>query len=216
MVLLAACVLASSASAQTPVETGRFLLAAEVLDLRVDVDTTVDIMGETRFFSSRHNWYAGGRLIGHNAAKGGRTFYTGSFMGVAWGKSSFLLNWEEPGLQSFEPLEASFTTLAIPIGFDANLDLGGLLTLSPYASANLMWLRMKVEIDDEDFSGSALKLGLGAGLKVALQLGGIRVAAGAGWLHILNDEIDFEIDDSLTFKSRTSGNSPEYFLGVEL
>ena len=36
------------------------------------------------------------------------------------------------------------------------------------------------------------------------------------WLqnHILNEDIDFELDD-LTFNSRTSGSSPEYFLGVE-
>jgi hypothetical protein len=204
------------AAAQTSTQSGSVLLAADVLDLKLDVDTTVDIGGETNFFSSRHNKYAGGRIMVHNTKNAGRAFYTGSFMGFVWGKSSFLLNWEEPDLLSFPPLDSSFFHLAMPIGFDANLDLGGWVTISPYVAMRMIWLNMKVTISDEDFSGSAFKMGADAGVKAAMQLGSLRLAGGAGWARILGEDIDFKMDDSLTFNTQTNGSSIEYFVGVEL
>jgi hypothetical protein len=209
-------ILFCSLSAMAQTTTGGVLLAADVLDLKLDVDTTVDIDGETNFFSSRHNKYAGGRFVVHNTRNADRTFYTGSFMGFVWGKSSFLLNWEEPGLLSFPPWDSSFFHLAMPIGFDVNLDLGDWVTISPYAAMRMIWLRMKVTVSDEDFSGSALKLGADAGVKAALQIGGLRLAGGAGWARILGEDIDFEMYESLTFNTRTNGSSIEYFVGVEL
>ena len=207
-----------TANAQTPEQPGHLLLAADVFDLNLDVATTLDIDGETNFFSSRHNRYAGGRIMIHNKRQGSQpddTFYTGLFIGLMWGKSSFLLNWEEPGLQSFDPLDSTFTTFAFPIGFDFNLRLGGFLTLSPYVSTKFMTIKLNVEILDEDYGDTALKMGFDAGLKVAIKLGGIRLAGGAGLTHIMGEEIEFELDD-LPFKSKTGGSSTEYFLGVEL
>jgi hypothetical protein len=172
-------------------------------------------MGETRFFSSRHRRYVGGRFMAHGARDPEKLVQIGTFGGFAWGRSGFLLNWEEPGLMSFDPLESSISNLAIPIGFDLNLQLGKILLISPYVSARMMWLHMKVSIDDEDYSGNAWKIGFDAGLRAAVSLGSVTVTAGAGRTHILNDEIEFEVDD-LTFDSRTDGPSAEYFLGVEL
>jgi len=192
----------------------RILLAVDVFDLRLDFDTTLDILGETRFFSSRTNKYAGGRFMVHGGGTPEKTFFIGHFMGVVWGRSSFLMNWENPGLQSFEPLDSTLSTFAFPIGLDVNLKVGGFLTISPYASAKMMWLHLKVEIGDEDFSDTPLKLGFDLGCKVSVKLGGVSIAGGAGLTHILNEDIDFELDD-VTFNSRTAGSSPEYFLGVE-
>lgn len=192
----------------------RILVAVDVFDLKLDFDTTLDIAGETRFFSSRHNKYAGGRFMVHGGGSPDGTFFIGHLMGFVWGKSSFLMNWEEPGVQSFEPLDSAVSTFAFPVGLDVNLQLGGVLTISPYASAKMMWLRLKLEIGDEDFSDTALKLGVDAGCKVSINLGSFNIAGGAGLTHIFNEDIDFELDD-LTFNSQTSGSSPEYFLGVE-
>jgi hypothetical protein len=202
-----------AASGQAP--QPRAVLAADVFDLQLEVDTTIDIMGETRFFSSRFQRYVGGRFTAHGALDPAKTFRVGSFGGFVWGKSAFLLNWEEPGLMSFDPLEASIATFSVPIGVELDLRLGDILCISPYASAKLMWLRMKISIDDEDFSGSAWKMGFDAGVRAALSLGSFTLTGGAGLTHILNDEIDFEVDD-LTFNSKTAGSSPEYFLGVQL
>ena len=65
------------------------------------------------------------------------------------------------------------------------------------------------------FNGSAWKIGADVGARAALDLGFMTLTGGAGLTHILGDEIDFEVDD-LTFNSKTSGSTPEYFLGVEL
>lgn len=201
---------------ETSTQIGSTLLAVNVFNLKVDVDTTVDIFGQTHFFSSRHNQYAGGRLTAHGGRQKGKLFSTCGFGGFTWGKSSFLLNWEEQGLEPFEPLEANFWTAATILGMEANLSLGDLLTVSPYVSSRLIWLRLNVAIDDEDFYGNAWKVGLDAGLKVTVNLGKVRLAGGAGLTHILGKDIDFEMDDSLTFNSFTRGSSSEYFLGVEM
>jgi hypothetical protein len=191
------------------------VMAVNVLDLNLDVDTTLDIGGSTRFFSSRHQPYAGGRITAHTVPSAGKFFKLSGFGGLTWGKSAFLLNWEEPGLQSFTPLEGSFWHFAVPLGMDATVQLGNFFRIGPYASAKMMWLRMNVRISDEDFSGSSFKIGFDAGVRAALNLGKLTLTGGVGWNHILNDEIEFDVDD-LTFDSRTSGSSPEYFLGVEL
>ena len=213
--LILVLTLATVSTAHAELEGGRSLFALNVIDLNLDIDTTMDIAGETHFFSSRPNRYLGGRITAHTGGATEKLFSIGPAFGIVWGKSSYLLNWEEPGLRSFPPLEASITTVAMPIGMDFNLRLAGFLTISPYLTTKLMLLRMNLEIDNEDFSGSAFKLGLDAGLKVAVDVGSIRVAAGAGLTHIVNDEIEFEVED-LTFDSKTSGSSPEYFLGVEV
>ncbi len=192
---------------------GEFLAALDVFDLKLDVDTTLNINGETRFFSSRPNRHIGGRLMAHSGRAEGGSFYLGHFLGLMWGKSSFLLNWEEPGLQSFPPLDSSISTLAMPIGMDLNLRIAGFLTISPYASIKAMWLHMDLEINNEDFKGNLLKLGLDAGCKVSLDFGKLQIAAGAGLTYIVNSETEFDIDD-LNFDSEVTGNSPEYFLGV--
>ncbi len=201
--------------AQATEKSSFIVLAADVFELNLDFDTTMDILGETRFFSSRHNKYVGGRFMVHMGAKSEESFYVGTFTGIVWGKSGFLMNWEEPGLQSFEPLESSVSTFAWPFGVDFNLKIGGFLGISPYASAKMMILRLKLEIGDEDFSGSVFKLGFDAGVRVSLDFGSFTVTGGAGLTHILNGEIEFELDD-VEFDSKTSGSSPEYFLGVEL
>lgn len=193
---------------------GNTLLAFDVFELNLDIDTTLNINGDTRFFSSRHRRNVGGRFMGHSRGSEDKTLYFGHFLGLMWGRSNFLLNWEEPGLQSFPPLDSSITTIAIPYGIDLNWRIGSLLVLSPYVSAKAMLLHMQLEISNEDFSGNAFKLGLDAGLKVALNLGKHTIVAGAGMTHILNDEIEFEIED-LEFDSKTSGSSPEFFLGME-
>jgi hypothetical protein len=193
---------------------GRALVAFDVFELNLDVDTTLNINGDTHFFSSRHNRYIGGRLIGHSAGSPDDALYFGKFFGLMWGKSSFLMNWEEPGIQSFPALDTSISTLAMPFGFDLNWRIGNVLIISPYASVKGMWLHLNVDIGGEDFKGNAFKLGLDAGLKVALNIGKYRFAAGGGLTHIVNDEIEFEVDD-LDFDSTTSGASPEYFLGME-
>ena len=193
---------------------GNTLLAFDVFELNLDVDTTLDIGGDTRFFSSRHRRNVGGRIVGHSGGTSDKALYLGQFMGIMWGRSEFLLNWEEPGLQSFPPLDSSISTIAMPVGMDLNWRIGNVLVLSPYVSAKVMWLHMKLEIGSEDFSGNAFKLGLDAGLKVALNLGKYTFAAGAGMTHILNDEIEFEVED-LDFDSKTTGSSPEFFVGME-
>ncbi len=78
-----------------------------------------------------------------------------------------------------------------------------------------MWIRLNIEIGGEDFSGSAFKLGLDAGIKATVKLGSWKIAGGASLTHIVNDEVEFDVDD-LTFDSTTGGSSPQYFLGVEL
>jgi len=203
--------------AQEPIETpGHVIFAANVFELNLDFDTTLDIQGDTRFFSSRHNKYVGGRITAHVGDNTESTFYRTTMAGFVWGKSSFLMNWEEPGLISFDPLESAITTYMMPIGMSLNLNLGGFLRISPYFSAKMMLLHMSLEIGDEDFSDNAFKVGIEAGLRVSLVVGEFGITAGAGLTHILNGEIEFELDDSVTFMSRTSGSSPEYFLGLEL
>ena len=197
-------------------KSGFSVLAADVFELNLDFDTTLDIQGETRFFSSRHNKYVGGRIVGHFADNVNKTFYKTTFFGIVWGKSSFLMNWEEPGLVSFEPLEASVSTISFPLGVDLNLNIGNFLKISPYVSAKMMFLRMNLEIGGDDFDDTVIKLGFDAGARVTLTLGKWALTAGAGLTHILNEEIEFELDDSVTFESHTSGSSPEYFLGLEL
>ncbi len=193
---------------------GNTLIAFDVFELNLDIDTTLDIGGDTRFFSSRHRRNVGARFMGHSRGAEDKTLYFGHFLGLMWGRSNFFLNWEEPGLQSFPPLDSSIATVAIPYGIDLNWRIGSIFVLSPYVSAKVMWLHMKLEISDEDFSGNAFKLGLDAGLKVALNLGELTFVAGASMTHILNDEIEFEIED-LEFDSKTTGSSPEFFLGME-
>ncbi len=194
--------------------TGTLVLAADVFELNLDFDTTIDIFGETRFFSSRHNKYVGGRLMVHMAEDVNKTIYIAPFTGIVWGKSSFLMNWEEPGLLSFDPLESSVSTFSWPVGVDLNFNLGGFLRISPYASAKMMFLRMSMDVSDETYSDTAMKLGFDAGVKVSLGVGNFAITGGAGLTHILNGEIDFDLED-LKFESQTSGSSPEYFLGVE-
>lgn len=193
----------------------RTLLALNVFDLNLDIDTTMDIGGETRFFSSRPNRYIGGRIMIHSGGPKEDTFFVGWFTGAAWGKSSYYLNWEEPGLQSFDPLESSISTFSWPVGVDFNFQIAGILSIAPYASAKFLWHRLSIEIANEDFSGSAIKLGLAAGCKLSIKVGSVAIAGGASLTHIVNDEIEFEVED-LTFDSHTTGSSPEYFLGVEL
>jgi hypothetical protein len=190
------------------------VFAANVFDLKVDVNSTFDIQGPTHFFSSRHNKYAGGRFMAHHGGRPGDHLYSGFFTGFLWGKSSFRLNWEVPGLMSFSPLESSIGTFAWVVGYDVNLQLANFLILSPYVSARMMLLNMHIKIDDEDYVGNSYKTGLDAGVKASINLGKFTLAAGAGLTHIIGEEIDIEVDD-LTFATHTSGSSPEYFLGVE-
>ncbi len=206
--------LAIGGSTEAVAGKGTSLLAFDVFELNLDVDTTLDIGGDTRFFSSRHRRNVGGRFMGHSRGSDGEKLYFGQFLGLMWGRSNFFLNWEEPGLQSFPPLDSSIATIAMPYGVDLNWRIGNLLVLSPYVSAKVMWLHMSLEIGSEDFSGNAFKLGVGAGLKVAVNLGKHTFVAGAGMTHILNEEIEFEVDD-LDFDSKTTGSSPEFFLGME-
>lgn len=199
---------------QAASNNSRALLALDVFDLKLDIDTTMDIGGETRFFSSRHNKYIGGRFMIHSGGPKSENFFVGWFTGFTWGKSGFYLNWEEPGLQSFDPLDASISTFSWPVGVDFNFQIAGIVSIAPYASAKFLWHRLAIEIADEDFSGSAIKLGLDAGCKISIKVGSVAIAAGAGLTYIVNDEIEFDVDD-LTFDSYTDGASPEYFLGVE-
>jgi len=192
---------------------GDLLVALDVYDLKLDIDTTLNIGGETHFFSSRHNRHIGGRLMAHSEPPENDSLYFGTFIGLMWGKSSFLLNWEEPGLLSFPPLDSSISTLAMPFGYDLNLRLGNFLTISPFASIRAMWLHMDLEISNEDFKGNVLKLGFDGGCKLALDFGSFKVAAGASLTYIVNSEIEFEIED-LNFDSETTGESVEYFLGM--
>lgn len=191
------------------------VMALNVFDLKLHVDSTMDIGGETRFFTSRPNRYVGGRFMVHTGQKSEAFFSRGTYTGFCWGKSRYNLNWEEPGLASFEPLDTSIGTLAWPLGMDFNFRLGKFMTISPHVGARMMLLRMSLEIGNEDFSGNSFKLGLDAGVKIVLRLGSFNLAGGASLTHILNEEIEFDVDD-LTFDSKTTGSSPEYFLGVEL
>jgi hypothetical protein len=208
-------ILAQPVAAESATPSSRSVLALDVFNTDLDFDTTLDIGGPTRFFSSRHNLYAGGRLMVHNGGKPDDTIFLGSFGGFFWGKTRFMMNWEEPGLLSFDPLDTSLGTMGFVFGKDLNLRVGTFLTVAPYASAKGMWMHLNIEIGDEDFSGNAFKLGFDVGVKVTARLGSLNLAAGAGLTHILNDEIEFEVDD-LTFDSKTSGSAPQYFLGVEL
>ena len=204
----------TAAEEEPVVKAGNVVVAADVFELKLDFDTTIDILGETRFFSSRHNKYVGGRFMVHTGENVNKTFYIAGFTGFVWGKSSFLMNWEEPGLLSFDPLESSVSTFSWPIGVDFNLKLGGILGISPYASAKMMFLRMSMDVSDESYSDTAMKIGVDVGIRATLDFGKFAVTGGAGLTHILNEEIDFELDD-LAFNSTTSGSSPEYFLGME-
>ena len=190
-------------------------LGLNVLDLNLAIDTTADIGGETRFVSSRPNLYVGGRLVGYGGGRADRTISLGSYFGFCWGQSTYRLNWETPGVQSYPPLDASLVTVAVPIGMDLNLRVGNVLLVAPYAGGRFHWHRLNIDIDNEDFHGSAFKLAVEAGVKVSVSTGPVRIAGGAGLIHVLNDEIVFEVTD-LDFDSRMTGSSPEYFLGVEL
>jgi hypothetical protein len=219
---LAAVVLAAAVLATGPAlaESGspsraRVFCGFWAYELNYDIDCTLDILGPTHFFSSRQQEMAGGRMVLHAGADGRKHVWLGMFGGLAGTKSKFRLNWETPGVMSYDPLDASITTLTIPVGLELNVVLGNILHLAPYASA--MWLvqLMQVKIQDNNFSGSTSKFAVGAGLEATLRLGKIRLTAGAGRAHVLGENMDIDVDD-LTFSGRYTKPSTEYFAGVTI
>jgi len=212
VVLLAAVAQPSQASGRNG---GHVFLGASALDLKVDIDTTLDVAGPTHFFSSRHQLHAGGRFTFHSGAPAGRVFYIGTFGGFGWGKNSFLLNWETPDVVSYEPLDSSISFGYLPFGFDYNLVLGDALQLSAFTSVKWIFQRFSLKIGGEEFDGTSSKLVGVLGAMATVNLGIARVSGGASLNRFLNSDVDWDVDD-LTFESTHTDPSVEYFLGVVL
>ena len=212
LVCLAPGVRAADAGARSK---PRVFLGVSVFDMKLDIDSTMDIAGPTRFFSSRHTLYAGGRIMVHSGRPFGKTFYIGQFAGFGWGKNGFLLNWETPGLISYEPLEADITFGYLPFGVDFNLVVADILQLSAFVSAKWMFQKLTIEIDGDEFDGKSSKLVGAVGGMAAIDLGGLTLSAGAGLNHFVNAKVEWDVDD-ITFDSEHTKPSVEYFAGVIL
>jgi hypothetical protein len=213
--LLLGAVVMAAPSVSVAKGGGHVFLGLSTMDLKLDIDDTLDIAGPTRFFSSRHRMYAGGRLTTHFGDAKGRTFYVGQFFGFGWGKSSFLLNWETPGVISYPPLDADITWGYFPWGIDANLVLGDVVHLAAFGSVKWIFQKLTIDIGGEDFTGTVHKLVGAYGAMATVNLGVVRVSGGASINHFLNADVDWEVDD-LTFASRHTDPSVEYFVGVVL
>lgn len=188
-------------------------LGASAVDLRLDIDTTLDIAGPTHFFSGRQRMHAGGRFAWHSGAASGRPLFLGRMFAFGWGKTSFAMNWEEPGVQSFDPLDASIRHGYVEYGLDGNLHLGSVLHLSALASGKWIVQNLALEVGGETYTGTVTKLVGALGAMATLDLGSVKVSAGVQRLHFLNDEVEWSVDD-LDFDSRHAEPSLEYFAGV--
>ncbi|MBD3220746.1 hypothetical protein GF314_05850 [bacterium] len=210
-----AVLIALLSSLTAPALAGQVFLGLSAVDLQLEIDDTLDLGGETRFFSSRHRMHAGGRFTVHLGGDDGQTFYVGQFLGFGWGQSSFLLNWETPGLESYAPLESDITWGYVPYGVDLNLVLGDVLHLAAFVSAKWTFQKLTIDIDGEEFDGRAHKLVGSLGGMATVNLGVVRVSGGASLDHYLGADVDWEVDD-VTFASRHTDPSVEYFVGVVL
>lgn len=188
-------------------------LGASALDLKLDIDTNVDIAGPTHFFSGRKRMHAGGRMAWHTNAGPERLLFLGRMFAFGWGKTSFQMNWEEPGIQSFDPLDASISHLYLEYGLDGNLHLGRTLHLSALASTKWILQNLSLEVGGDSFHGTVTKLVGALGAMATLDLRRVRLSAGVQRLHFMNDEVEWNVDD-LDFDSRHTEPSLEYFVGV--
>lgn len=215
LVLLLGLVLAVATPRSAGAQDDFVFLGLSAIDLKLDIEDTIDIAGPTHFFSSRHRMYAGGRFAGHFGKAGGRAAYLGQFICFGWGKTNFLLNWETPGVLSYPPLDAAIGWGYLGWGVDANLLVGDILHLTAFASGRWFFQKLTIDIDGEDFDGSAHKLVGSLGGMASVNLGVMRLCGGASLAHFLNADVDWEVDD-LTFASRHTDPSVEYFAGVVL
>lgn len=212
---------AGSARAESPGDargapgTPRVYMGTWMLDLNYDIDCTLDVLGPTHFFSSRQHQNVGGRLMVHGGGKRGNSFWLGFFGGIQGTRNSFLLNWETPGEISYDPLDASITTVTFPLGLEANFALGRTLSISPYLGVHWAFFLMKLEVGDTSFNGTTSKPGTMGGVEVSLRLRGFRVTGGLGQFRVFGDEMEIDVDD-MVFAGRFDGPSTEYYLGVTL
>jgi hypothetical protein len=213
--LLIGLILAVSVPRPVAAQDDFVFLGLSAIDLKLDVDDTLDVAGPTHFFSSRHRMHAGGRFAGHFGKAGGRAAYLGQFFCFGWGKSGFLLNWETPGVLSYPPLDAGISWGYLGWGVDGNLVVGDILHLTAFASGRWFLQKLTIDIDGEDFDGSAHKLVGSLGGMASVNLGVMRLCGGASLAHFVNADVDWEVDD-LTFASRHTDPSVEYFAGVVL
>lgn len=183
-----------------------------VTNIQPNIKLDFEELGGVHFFSSKPKDYVGPKFGAKLWIDKDRIFTSELRGGLAFCKSSFLLNWEIPDEISFEPLDCNVYTIRAEMGGAFNFGLGP-IHLLPTCGINLDYHWMSVHIDDEKFVGHKWKFGLYGGGEAQLHVGKVQMFCGITKTFDLGKDATFVVDD-VEFKGEVTKAPREIYIGM--